>query len=44
MAQVALAWVLAKDEVTAPIVGTTKLDNLQEILGQPNTISHTLCR
>ncbi|KIP03480.1 hypothetical protein PHLGIDRAFT_110830 [Phlebiopsis gigantea 11061_1 CR5-6] len=32
MAQVALAWVLAKDGVTAPIVGTTQLANLQEIL------------
>ena len=33
MAQVALAWCLAKDGVTAPIVGTTQLANLQEILG-----------
>lgn len=34
MAQVAVAWSLAKDQVTAPIVGTTKLDNLKEILGE----------
>lgn len=33
MAQVAIAWVLAKDEVTAPIVGTTSLQNLEDILG-----------
>ncbi|CAK5261854.1 unnamed protein product [Mycena citricolor] len=32
MAQIALAWVLAKDMVTAPIVGTTSLDNLHELL------------
>jgi len=28
MAQVAIAWCLSKDFVTAPIIGTTKLDNL----------------
>jgi aryl-alcohol dehydrogenase-like predicted oxidoreductase len=33
MAQVALAWELSKDEVTAPIVGTTHLDNLKELIG-----------
>ncbi|KAF7794643.1 hypothetical protein EIP86_005780, partial [Pleurotus ostreatoroseus] len=33
MAQVSIAWVLAKDGVTAPIVGTTNLDNLKDILG-----------
>lgn len=32
MAQVSLAWVLSKDHVTAPIVGSTKLENLQEAL------------
>ncbi|CAK5274675.1 unnamed protein product [Mycena citricolor] len=31
MAQIALAWVLAKDVVTAPIVGSTSLDNLHEL-------------
>ncbi|KAJ7063379.1 aryl-alcohol dehydrogenase [Mycena amicta] len=30
MAQVALAWVMAKDGVSAPIVGTTSLANLRE--------------
>lgn len=34
MAQIALAWSLAKEGVTAPIVGTTKLDNLKEIIGE----------
>ncbi|KAH9943948.1 aryl-alcohol dehydrogenase [Amylocystis lapponica] len=33
MAQVAVAWVLSKAGVTAPIVGTTSLANLQDILG-----------
>ncbi|KAI0790139.1 aryl-alcohol dehydrogenase [Irpex lacteus] len=32
MAQVAVAWTLAKDSVTAPIVGTTKLQNLEDII------------
>ncbi|KAI0669361.1 aryl-alcohol dehydrogenase [Trametes maxima] len=32
MAQVAIAWVLAKPGVTAPIVGTTSLANLEDIL------------
>ena len=39
MAQVAVAWVLSKDGVTAPIVGTTNLDNLKDILG---ALSHIL--
>lgn len=34
MAQIALAWSLAQDIVTAPIVGTTSLDNLLDLLGQ----------
>ncbi|KZP03464.1 Aldo/keto reductase [Athelia psychrophila] len=33
MAQVALAWVMQKDAVAAPIVGTTSLENLQDLLG-----------
>jgi len=32
MAQVAIAWILSKEGVTAPIVGTTSLDNLKDIL------------
>ena len=35
MAQVAVAWILAKPHVTAPIVGTTSLNNLEDILGKP---------
>ena len=34
MAQVAVAWMLAKPGVTAPIVGTTSLANLEDILGE----------
>ncbi|KAJ7728963.1 NADP-dependent oxidoreductase domain-containing protein [Mycena maculata] len=33
MAQVAVAWVMSKDGVTAPIVGTTSLENLADIIG-----------
>jgi len=33
MAQIALAWVLAKPEVTAPIVGVTKLSQLDDAIG-----------
>ncbi|KAJ3509322.1 hypothetical protein NLJ89_g5282 [Agrocybe chaxingu] len=36
MAQVALAWIMAKDGVSAPIVGTTSLDNLNDLLGAVN--------
>ncbi|OSX56325.1 hypothetical protein POSPLADRAFT_1175381 [Postia placenta MAD-698-R-SB12] len=36
MAQVAIAWSLAKEGVTAPIVGTTSLKNLEDILGAVN--------
>lgn len=33
MAQVALAWVLQKDGVSAPIVGSTSLENLKDLIG-----------
>ncbi|CDO77873.1 hypothetical protein BN946_scf184287.g4 [Trametes cinnabarina] len=33
MAQLAIAWVLSKPGVSAPIVGTTNLSNLEDILG-----------
>ena len=33
MAQVALAWVLQKQPVTAPIVGVTKLGQLEDAVG-----------
>ncbi|KAJ7784038.1 Aldo/keto reductase [Mycena olivaceomarginata] len=32
MAQVSLAWLMAKEEVTAPIVGTTSLEKLEDLL------------
>jgi len=32
MAQVSVAWTLSKDEVAAPIVGTTSLKNLEDII------------
>jgi len=32
MAQISLAWVLSKDVVTAPIIGTTSMDNLRELI------------
>ena len=34
MAQVSLAWMLTKPEVTAPIIGTTSMSNLEDILGE----------
>ncbi|OSC96856.1 Aldo/keto reductase [Trametes coccinea BRFM310] len=33
MAQIATAWILSKPGVTAPIIGTTSLKNLEDILG-----------
>lgn len=33
MAQVALAWMMSKDQVTAPIIGSTSLEHLIDILG-----------
>ncbi|KAI0669364.1 oxidoreductase [Trametes maxima] len=33
MAQVALAWIMAKPGVSAPIVGSTSLSNLEQLLG-----------
>jgi len=32
MAQIALAWVLSKDIISAPIIGTTKLESLKELV------------
>ncbi|KAG6894366.1 hypothetical protein C0992_006434, partial [Termitomyces sp. T32_za158] len=34
MAQVAVLWSLSKEGVTAPIVGTTSLKNLEELIGE----------
>ncbi|QRV72604.1 aldo/keto reductase family protein [Ceratobasidium sp. AG-Ba] len=33
MAQVALAWCMSRDPVTAPVVGTTSLANLEDLVG-----------
>lgn len=33
MAQIALAWVLSRPGVTAPIVGTSSLKNLEDLVG-----------
>ena len=33
MAQVSLAWMLSKPGVSAPIVGSTSLTNLEDLLG-----------
>jgi hypothetical protein len=33
IAQIALAWSMAQDIVTAPVVGTTSLKHLQDLLG-----------
>ncbi|KAL1726648.1 NADP-dependent oxidoreductase domain-containing protein [Schizophyllum commune] len=33
MAQLSLAWIMFKPGVTAPIVGTTSLENLQDLIG-----------
>jgi diketogulonate reductase-like aldo/keto reductase len=34
MAQIGLAWILSKDVVSAPIVGTTSLDKLADLVGE----------
>jgi aryl-alcohol dehydrogenase-like predicted oxidoreductase len=34
MAQIGIAWILSKDVVAAPIVGSTKLENLYDIIGE----------
>jgi len=33
MAQLSLAWIMSQEGVTAPIVGTTSLENLRDLLG-----------
>jgi aryl-alcohol dehydrogenase-like predicted oxidoreductase len=40
MAQIAVAWSLANEYVTAPIVGTTSLENLKELIGEHRPVSH----
>ncbi|KAF8990104.1 NADP-dependent oxidoreductase domain-containing protein [Cyathus striatus] len=38
MAQIALAWILSRSGVTAPIVGTSSLDNLYDLIGAVNLV------
>lgn len=33
MAQISIAWMLSKDVVAAPVISTTSLDNLYDIVG-----------
>ena len=39
MAQISLAWMLTKPGVSAPIIGTTSLANLEDILGDSLSFS-----
>jgi hypothetical protein len=32
MSQIAVAWVMSKDPVAAPIIGATKMDHLKDLL------------
>lgn len=41
MAQVALAWAMGKEGVSAPIVGTTSLQNLAELIGESFFVSQS---
>jgi aryl-alcohol dehydrogenase-like predicted oxidoreductase len=36
MAQTALAWMWYKEPVSAPIIGTTSLEKLQDLIGSVN--------
>lgn len=40
MAQVAIAWVLSKSGVSAPIVGSTSLANLEDIISESRPSFH----
>ena len=42
MAQVGLAWLLSKGDVTAPIVGATKLKHLEDAIGALDDCEATL--
>lgn len=41
MAQIATTWILAKPGVSAPIIGTTSLKNLEDILGEYSALCRT---
>lgn len=34
MAQISLAWIMAKDPVAAPVIGTTSMQNLKDLIGE----------
>lgn len=36
MAQISLAWLFAKPGVTAPIIGTTSIEKLEDLIGAVN--------
>lgn len=38
MAQISLAWIMAKPGVSAPIIGTTSMSNLEDILGKSSRL------
>lgn len=40
MAQVAVAWSMSKPFITAPIVGTTSLDKLEDLVGEYHIDRH----
>ena len=44
MAQVAIAWSISKPGVTAPIVGTTSLKNLEDIIGMSYQYDGLYCK
>ncbi|KAJ6577294.1 Aldo/keto reductase [Mycena capillaripes] len=39
MAQISLAWVISKTEVTAPVVGSSSIEKLKDLIGMPSTPS-----
>lgn len=41
MSQIALAWLMAKDPVAAPIVGTTKIANIMDAISE---FIYALCK
>lgn len=49
MAQIAISWTLSKEGVSAPIVGSTSIKNLEDILGMSVSLerrapdTHTRC-
>ena len=38
MAQVAIAWIVSKPGVVAPVIGATKLSNLQDTIGESSML------